>query len=97
MSEGWLKFPRVVVFYIPLYGMSAIPMFVADSGNPARAFGWIVWFWIILTVISAAAGVVVATVNRFTDKNSKFFETFNLTFIIAWVIIFCGILMLAKN
>ena len=97
MSEGWLKFPRVVVFYIPLYGVSAIPMFIADAGNPARAFGWTIWFWIILTAISAAAGIVVATAGRIIDKNSEFFKAFNITFIVSWVVVFSGILMFAKN
>ena len=97
MSKGWLKFPRVVALYIPLFVMPAIPMFIADSGNPARALGWTMWLWIFLTIVSGVAGLVVAFADRLKDKSSDFLDTFHITFIISWIIVFGGILMLAKN
>ncbi len=97
MSKGWLKLPKVVVLYIPLFVMPAIPMFIADSGNPARALGWTMWLCIFLTIVSGVAGLVVAFADRLKDKSSEFFETFHITFIITWIIVFSGILILAKN
>lgn len=97
MSEGWLKFPRVIIFYIPLYGMAAVPMFIADSGNPARALGWAMWLWGILTISSTIIAVATAAASRIKDKNSEFFPTFHITFFVTWMVVFVGVLMLASN
>lgn len=74
--ECWFRFPRVILLYVPLYAITAVPMFTSDPDNPARAFSFVLMLWISLTVVSAvvatiAVGVLAANVgNEHQSKGS---------------------------
>jgi hypothetical protein len=91
--ERWLKFPRVVLLYLPLPFIPAVPMFIADSGNPARAFGWTFWLWLPLILFSGiVAGLLAVFVeNKYGEE--VFFPAFHTGFIIAWLAACCALFL----
>ncbi len=92
--EYWLKFPRVILLYIPLYVTAAVPMFTSDPDNPARAFSFALMLWIGLTVISAVVAVVAAGVVANREKKRLFVLTFNATFILTWIVAFSTLMLM---
>ncbi len=92
--EYWLKFPRVILLYIPLYVTAAVPMFTSDPDNPARAFSFALMLWIGLTVISAVVAVVAAGVVASGEKKHLFVRTFNATFILTWIVAFSTLMLM---
>ena len=86
--ESWFRLPRVALLYIPLYVVSAIPMFTSDPDNPLRAFSFTLPLWAILTGVSAVvASVVVGLITPLRKKRLSA-PTFNATFIVTWIVIF---------
>ena len=86
--EGWFRFPRVVLLYVFLYVLTAIPMFTSDPGNPARAFSFALMLWITLTVVSVVVATIVVTLGKGLRKNGLFGPIFNAAFIVTWIVVF---------
>jgi hypothetical protein len=91
--ERWLSFPRVVLLYIPLYVITAVPMFTSDPDNPARAFSFALLLWISLTVVSAVVALVAAGAVTRKRKKSLFVPIFNATFVVTWIVLFSALLL----
>ena len=93
--ERWLKFPRVVLLYLPLPVIAATPMFIADSGNLPRAFGWAIWLCIPLAM---GAGIVAGLLGAIAEHKygeGYFFPAFHAGFVIAWLTA-CAVLFLGR-
>lgn len=89
--ERWLKFPRVVLLYLPLPVIPAVPMFIADSENLARAFGWTIWLWLPMLLF---AGIVAGLLAVFAESKygeEFFFPAFHSGFIISWLAACCAL------
>jgi len=91
--ERWFRFPRVILLYIPLYVVTAVPMFTSDPDNPARAFSFTLILWISLTVVSAVVALVAAGVVAYMQKKHLFVLTFNVTFIVTWIVLFSALIL----
>ena len=91
--ERWLRLPRVILLYIPLYVVTAVPMFTSDPDNPARAFSFALMLWISLTVVSAVVALVTAGVIASKQKKHLFASTFNATFVVTWIVLFFSLLL----
>ena len=91
--ERWFRFPRVVLLYIPLYVITAVPMFTSDPDNPARAFSFALMLWISLTVVSAVVALVAAGAVAGKQKKHLFVPTFNVTFVVTWIVLFSALLL----
>lgn len=91
--ESWFKFPRVILLYIPLYVITAVPMFTSDPDNPARAFSFALMLWISLTVVSVVVALVAAGVVTNKRKKHLFAPTFNATFVVTWIVLFSALLL----
>lgn len=89
--DRWLRFPRVVLLYLSLPVITAIPMFIGDSGNPVRAFGTTLWLCLPLALVSVIVAVVLATLGvlaMLPDRKCKgvFSPIFHGSFILTWLI-----------
>jgi hypothetical protein len=91
--ERWFTFPRVILLYIPLYVITAVPMFTSDPDNPARAFSFALLLWISLTVVSAVVALVAAGAVTSKRKKHLFAPTFNATFAVTWIVLFSALLL----
>lgn len=70
VNERWLRLPRVVLLYIPLYTVAAMPMFNSDPDNPARAFSFALMWWTGLTAAFAVVAIVVVGDVIYLRKNT---------------------------
>ena len=91
--EYWFRFPRVILLYIPLYVVAAVPMFTSDPDNPARAFSFALMLWIGLSVVSGVVAMVAAGVVANMGKKHLFVLTFNATFIVTWIVAFSALML----
>jgi len=91
--ERWLRFPRVVLLYIPLYAVTAVPMFTSDPDNPARAFSFALILWISLTVVSAVVAMVTVGVVASRQKKRLIVPIFNAVFVVTWIVLFSALML----
>jgi hypothetical protein len=89
----WLKFPRVILLYIPLYVTAAVPMFRSDPDNPARVLSFALMLWISLTVVSAVVALIAAGLVAARGKKHLFVLTFNAMFILTWIVSFSALML----
>jgi hypothetical protein len=92
--ERWLKFPRVVLLYLPLPIIPAVPMFIADSGNPARALGWTIWLCLPLALFSGIGAGLLAVIAEQKYGKGVFFPAFHFGFIVSWLVACCALFLL---
>ena len=95
--DRWLRFPRVILMYIPLYAMVAVPMFTSDPANPARAFSFALMMWILLTAVSGVVALVIGGLVAYLHDRRLFVPVFNATFVVTWIVVFGGIFLTASN
>ena len=91
--ECWFRFPRVILLYIPLYVVTAVPMFTSDPDNPARAFSFALMLWISLTVVSAVVATVTVGVVVSRQKKRLSVPIFNATFVVTWIVLFSALML----
>lgn len=91
--ECWCRFPRVVLLYIPLYVITAVPMFTSDPDNPARAFSFALLLWISLTVVSAVVASITVGVLAARQKKRMMIPIFNATFVVTWIVLFSALFL----